>query len=120
MMFEALLLIGTIAATGLTISTVIVVQRDKRAARGMARRADQILGALYDSGGSGRPWRSIYVEPARPRKSRATADGYRPRLTPAGPALPPVGSALPAVGPQQPAPVSAGALTTGEQPSQAT
>jgi len=60
MMFQAALVIGAIAATLLTIATIMVVQRDNQANRARARRADQILGALHDAAATGRPWRSIY------------------------------------------------------------
>jgi hypothetical protein len=60
MMFQAVLVIGAIAAMILTIATVVVVQRDNQANRARARRADQILGALHDAAATGRPWRSIY------------------------------------------------------------
>jgi hypothetical protein len=73
MIIEAVMLIGAIAGTVLTMATVIVVQRDKRDNRGRARRADQILGALHASAPTGRPWRSIYLE--------------RPARTPAGTAV---------------------------------
>jgi hypothetical protein len=64
MIYQAVMLVGPFIAILLIIATVVVVQRDKQANRGRAQRADQILGALHDSAASGRPWRSIYRNPA--------------------------------------------------------
>jgi len=63
MIFPAVMVIGSLAATFLIIATVIVVQQDKQANRRRAQRADQILGMLYGSSAPELPWRSIYQQP---------------------------------------------------------
>jgi len=71
MIFPLVIVIGGTIAALLIITTIIIVQQDKQANRRRALRADQILGALHDSAGSGRPWRSIYSAP--PEKVSAGA-----------------------------------------------
>jgi hypothetical protein len=83
MLIQSLLFIGAIGTTGLLLATIIVVQSDKRAARGRAQQADRILGTLYDSAAGG-PWRSIYRDrrPARRVLARTTEHVFRPQPRP--------------------------------------
>jgi hypothetical protein len=83
MLIQSLFFIGAIGTSGLLIATVVVVQSDKRAARGRARQADRILGTLYASAAGG-PWRSIYRDRRTPRRSStpSTEDVFRPQSRP--------------------------------------
>jgi hypothetical protein len=83
MLIQSLFFIGAIGTSGLLIATVIVVQSDKRAARGRAQQADRILGTLYDSAFGG-PWRSIYRDRHTPRhdSTPATEQVFRPQPRP--------------------------------------
>ena len=60
MILKAILFFGTTVIVAVITFVIIVVQREKRTSRKMARQADKVLASLYDPHAPWLPWRPIY------------------------------------------------------------